>query len=542
MPLVLLLIVVLLAALDPAWAQVPAPASAPAPEATADAPTFDVLEFEVEGNTVLSALAVEHALLPFMGPGRRLSDVEAARTALEKAFQDGGWLTVFVDLPEQRIDDGLVRMVVTEGRVDRVRVTGSRYFSQGRIRAVVAELQPGQVPNFNTLQAQVGELNRGPARQVQPVLRPGRDPGTVEAELKVTDQLPLGGTVELKNHHAADTEPWRLTVSGRWDNLFQRDHVLALTAITAPAQPSQSRVLVAGYTAPAADNRSWQITAVSSDSTLEPLGAGTVIGKGTTVSLRHSWQVFRSDSSHTLQVGADYKDLQERIVSGGTELSTPLVYMPFTLAHSGQWQHDARSQTLLNTSLSFAFSPVLSRRIDCPGNIGPVDQFACRRQGADGGFAVLRSELRHSRGLLGGTATLRLAGQIAQQPLAGGEQYSLGGPDTVRGYFEGEASGDRALLASAEWRSASLAPPLAGLAPWLNELSVAGFVDAARAETLQPLPDQAARVPLLGTGLGLRLRVLRVLSAELDLAWPMKATRSSPERDPRLHARVALQF
>lgn len=516
------------------------------PEVPGEAPTFDVLEFEVEGNTVLSPLAVERALLPFMGPGRRLADVEAARTALEKAFQDGGWLTVFVDLPEQRIDEGLVRMVVTEGRVDRVRVTGSRYFSQGRIRAVVNELQPGRVPNFNTLQTQVGELNRGPARQVQPILRPGRDAGTVEAELKVTDQLPIGATVELKNHHAADTEPWRLLVSGRWDNLFQRDHVLSLTAITAPAEPSQSRVLVLGYTVPSADNRNWQFTVVASDSTLEPLGAGTVIGRGTTVSLRHLWQVYRSSSSHTLQAGADYKDLQESIVSGGAELSTPLRYMPFTLAHNGQWQHDGRSQTLLNTSFSFAFSPVLSRRIDCPGNVGPVDQFACRRQGADGGFAVLRSDLRHSRGLLGGTLLLRLAGQIAQQPLAGGEQYNLGGPVSVRGYFEGEAAGDRALLASAEWRSASLAGELAGVfagvAPWLNELNVLAFIDAGRTVTLQPLPDQAARVPLMGTGLGLRLRAARLLSAELELGWPLKATRSSPERDPRLHARVALQF
>ena len=66
-----------------AWAQ---------PVAAADAARFDVLEYEVEGNTVLAARVVEQALLPQMGPQRSLAQVEAARAALEKAYQDAGYL------------------------------------------------------------------------------------------------------------------------------------------------------------------------------------------------------------------------------------------------------------------------------------------------------------------------------------------------------------------------------------------------------------------------------------------------------------------
>ncbi len=534
----------------PAGALAQTPAQPPA-----DEPRFDILEFEVEGNTRLAPAVVERTLQPFMGPSRVLADAEGARAALERAYQTAGFLTVLVDLPEQRVSDGLLRLVVIEGRIERLRVSGSRYFSQGAIRERVPELAEGQVPNFNVVQQQLAQVNRTAARQVQPVLRPGIEPGTVEAELKVNDQLPLSGGLQLSNRYAADTEPYRLNLSLRWDNLFQRDHALALTAVTAPQNTRQSQVLVANYTVPD-DNggpgrqASWLGSLIWSDSALEPLGAALVLGRGVTVGLRHAQTWFLADSSHTVVLGGDFKDLRERVLAGSDELSTPLRYLPFQAAYTGSWSQ-GRSQTTLGTTLSFGIGQLLARRIDCPGNIGPVDQFACRRLGADGSFVALRADLRHERPLAGGLLVLRGGGQWAQQPLMGGEQLSVGGSGTVRGYFEGEASGDLGLLASAEWRSPNLAPAGAMRDAWLADARLLAFVDAARVRTLQPLPGQAARVALLGTGLGLQLRGAMAglgapagtgWSAELELAWPHKPARQNPEGEPRWHGRVGINF
>lgn len=522
-------------------------------------PAFDIWEFEVEGNTLLQAQQVERSLRPHMGPMRDLGAAESARQALERAYQEAGYLTVLVELPEQRVDAGVVRLVVLEAPVERLRVTGARYFSQGFIRARVPALAEGEVPNFNRVQEQLAQLNRQPARQVQPVLRPGQVPGTIEAELKVDDRLPLSGGIEINNRHAADTEPFRLSANLRWDNLFQREHSLALTAITAPQATEQSRVLVANYTVPRdtaglATAASWLGSLVLSDSLLEPLGAATVVGRGFTVGLRHVQTWFVGDASHTVAVGAEFKDLRERVVAGGDELSTPLRYVPWQLAYTGTWSQ-AGQQTSFNAVLSVGLAALLKRRIDCPGNIGPVDQFACRRLGADGNFAALQVDLQHERDLPWGRLALRAGGQWAQQPLMGGEQLSLGGSGSVRGYYEGEASADQGLLGSVEWRSPNFAtwlgqqgPATGGGAGWLAEARALAFVDAARAQTLQPLPGQAARVPLLGTGLGLRARGAApgwlggAWSAELELAWPHKPARLNPERDPRWHGRVGLNF
>ncbi|NJN00296.1 MAG: hypothetical protein HC793_01045, partial [Aquincola sp.] len=73
----------------------------------------------------------------------------------------------------------------------------------------------------------------------------------------------------------------------------------------------------------------------------------------------------------------------------GTDvIRTPLRYLPFQFAYNGNWFGEGRS-TSLNATLAVAARSILQRDIDCPGNVGPVDQFACKRRGADGGFAWL---------------------------------------------------------------------------------------------------------------------------------------------------------
>ena len=537
-----------------AWAQAPAttaaataPVSRPAATATTEPARFDILEYEVLGNSMLPARVVEAAVLPHMGEQRSLADVDAARAALEKAYQDAGLLTVFVDVPEQRIASGLVRLVVTEGRVERVRVTGARYFSQGFIRANTPALVEGGVPDFNQLQAQLGELNRGPDRQVQPVLRTGHAPGTMAVELKVQDQLPMSGSVELNNKHSASTSATRLVATLRHDNLLQRDQSLALTLTTAPEAPAQSQVLAASWTSPLSAASSLVSSLVWSNSKTEPLGA-TVLGSGITLGLRWATTTFGDASSHTLTLGGEFRDLKQNVGNGDSGVSTPLRYLPLQAGYNGQWTHAGdgpRAQTSLAAHLAFGLRGLLARRIACPGNTldGQQDQFACNRDGADGGFVTLRTDLRHSRPFAGGTLALRAAGQAATQALVSGEQFTLGGADTVRGYFESEAVGDMAVLASLEWRSRNLlgaaaapggTPPLA--------LAASVFADLARAWLIDPLPEQAPYLSLAGAGLGLQLRLGSRGSADLDLAWPLKPTRNSPNRQPRLHARVGLQF
>ncbi len=519
-----------------AWAQSGAAQAAPGP-----GPRFAILEYEVEGNTVLSVPQIEKAVMPFMGESRQLDDVEKARTALEKAYQSAGYLTVFVDVPEQRVDGGVVRLRVTEGRVERLSVTGSRYYDQGVIRDGVTELKEGNVPNFNEVQKQIAVLSRE-ERQLQPVLRPGIEPGTVQAELKVDDKLPLSGSVELNNRHAPNTVPWRLAGTVRYDNLFQRDHGLSISGVIAPEDPSESEVLVANYAAPLGNGSTLLGYAVWSNSQVAPLGGVSVLGKGIVLGTRWLHAFYAGDSSHSLSLGVDYKNLDQRTdVDEVNAVTNPLLYMPFQLGYNGSWSH-AYGQTSLSTSFVFGVKKLFLRYIDCTedSNVGPIDQFQCSRNGASGDFAYWRGDARHAMPAFGGAIGARLGWQLASEPLVPGEQFALGGAETVRGYLEAEVVGDNGVLVSIEWRSKNLLDT----APddlW-RDLSVLTFVDAAQAYLLKPEVGQMRRTPLLGSGFGLRMRANPYYSAELDIAWPFYSTAFTTAHDPRLYFRLLAQF
>ncbi len=540
----------LLCVLASAQGMPPAPAPAASTPAAADAqPHFDILEFQVEGNSVLGDEAIEQAVMPFLGPDRQMDSVEGARAALEKAYQGAGYLSVFVDVPEQRIADGVVILNVTEGRVERLKVSGSRYFSQGYIRTRVPELAEGRVPNFNEVQRQLAAVNRTEERRVQPLMRAGVEPGTVDTELKVSDKLPLFGSAEINNRAAANTTPLRLSVTGRYENLFQLDHSVALTLATAPAHPSQSRVVSLNYAIPGAEQSTWVAYALNSDSSVAAIGDVNVLGKGTTAGLRWITPVGAiPEQAHSVTLGIDYKDVQQQTTAGGSTISTPLRYVPLQFAYSGSIDEGPQRLTQLGLTSTLALRRILSRNVAaCPG--GPQDQFACQRQDGDGSFATLRGDLRQSWPI-GELGSLHFHGavQAATGPVPSGEQFSIGGAETVRGYYESEEAGDRGLLGSVEWHSPDFS---ASLSRWTRrdtpgsawtQAYVLVFFDGAREWVFDPAAGQAPHHAMGSYGVGWRARLARSVTSEFDLARPFRAGPNTSADESRASFRLAVDY
>ncbi|WMR32948.1 POTRA domain-containing protein, partial [Metapseudomonas otitidis] len=100
-----------------------------AEEGEGEARRVDVNEYVVRGNSVLQARDIEAAVYPFLGPQRTLADIEGARDALQQRYQALGYQSVFVELPEQQVEGGVVYLQVSETRVGRVRVMGAQHYS-----------------------------------------------------------------------------------------------------------------------------------------------------------------------------------------------------------------------------------------------------------------------------------------------------------------------------------------------------------------------------------------------------------------------------
>lgn len=496
-------------------------------------PRFDILEYQVEGNSTLPTVDVERAVYPHLGYKKTIADVNKAKEALEQAYRAAGYLTVSVDIPEQRVDQGVVKLRVVEGDVERLKITGSRYYSLGEIRKRVPSIAEGEVPYFPQVQAELGKLNRSQDRTVTPVLRPGQTPGKVEVELKVADKSPLHGGIELNNRATPNTEELRLLGYLRYDNLFQRDHSLAVQYQIAPENYNQVRVLSATYLLPWPNSQNLvAIYAVRSRSSIAAVGDIRVVGDANIYGVRVIRPMRGTDTfNHYFTMGVDYKDFGEAInLVGADTVNNPISYAPLTVGYNANAigkKGITRYSVLASTALR--------------GWFGNRDsEFQNRRSNANSNYLYVRGEIsREQNAWAKSVFVTKFGGQISSQPLVSTEQFFAGGLDTVRGYLEAERAGDNALYGSLEWRT----PPLLKPGQYkVDEFFSFGFYDAASVRIRDPLPSQTESFLLRSAGVGMRLKAYKTLTAAWSLGYPFDNGFLTRQHDPRFNFRLAYDF
>jgi len=286
------------------------PANDPAPASGNEGGQVYIREFRVRGAEKLPAVAVEEAVYPFLGPGRTKDDVEQARAALEKAYKEKGYETVYVQIPQQQIKGGVIHLEVVEAKVGRLRVKGARFFLPSEIKRMAPSLAQGTVPNFNEVTRDIVALNQHPDRRVTPELRAGLEPGTVDIDLTVKDKFPLHGNVELNNRSSPDTSELRLNGSLSYSNLWQLGHSIGGSFQISPQDLNDVKVYSAYYLARFAEIPwlSLMASGTKQDSNVSTLGGVAVAGRGEIVGARALISLPPGkDFFHSISAGMDYK-------------------------------------------------------------------------------------------------------------------------------------------------------------------------------------------------------------------------------------------
>ncbi len=492
-----------------AWHASAAAQTAATGSAASVEPRFDILAYVVEGDTVLGSDAIERAVYAFLGPQKTAADAEGARKALEKAYQDAGFLSVNVVLPAQRVDNASseLRLQVVQAAVDKLRVTGAQFSLPSRIRDAVPSLAPGVVPNFNDMQEELGQLSRESGdREITPIIAAADRPGAMNVELKVQDKLPLHYSVELNNKQSQNTRAGRIEAGISYDNLFQRGHSVGLNWLYSPYRPSEANILSLAYQFPlGGQGDRLSLSALHSDSnTPTPLGGATV-ARGDTLRLRWRDALPGLDGlDHALAWGITLRNLKDSNQAvGGFTVAAPLLRYPtfnvgYELDLSGPVVGDvAGRNTRLQADLTVSLPGLSGRNVDCNGVM--LDQFGCKRSAAQPGFQVLGLSLTHREPFGGWSLNARLQAQLADAPLIPSEQVVYGGFDSVRGYDEGEQAGDLGAALRLELQTPGWAPSDR------IALRALAFYDRATLRRLEPLPSEQARVNIASAGVGLML-------------------------------------
>ncbi len=473
---------------------------------------FSVLEYDVLGNSKLPAIDIERAVYPYLGENKSINDIDKARAALENAYHKAGYPTVMVDIPEQKVEGGIVKLAVSEGKVGKVRVVGSRYYDQGRILEKLPELARGNVLYTPQLQAEMADLNRaaGGGRAVVPVLRPGTLPGTMDVDLRVHDENPLHANLELDNYYSPNTSHTRLNAMVRYDNLWQREHSITLQYQTAPENTSDVKVWSGTYVFHLDDpDKVLAFYAVHTNSEVSTVGDLSVLGNGNIFGARAVLNLpGDAHFAHTLSLGVDYKDFGQSLLLGADKLNTPIHYLPFQIQY-GATRFGTAATTQFNVAANFSFR----------GFGNDARQFEDKRFKAQADYFYLRGDIERTQNISNGMSLFaRFGGQFAAQPLISNEEYS-GGGDNVRGYLESEVLGDSGVQSTLEWRSRSYAERLSDK---VQDLHLLAFVEGAHLWVQDALPGQADSYNLASTGIGLRLNAWKSLKLIFDQAYPLQ--------------------
>ena len=505
------------------------------PPESASEPAFDLLLLQVDGNTVLEQTLVEKTVYPFLGPGKSIADVEKARQALEDVYKQNGYPTVVVEIPEQDVVDDSVVLKVVEGRVERLKITGSRYYSLGQIREKTPGLAAGQVPHMSEVQAQLGILAEESAdRQVTPIFRAGNTPGKTEVELRVKDELPLHGSVEINGRNNESTSRTRLNASIRYDNLWQRFHSASLQYQVSPENYNEVEVWSGTYVLPTG----WSDTrlalygiGISSNTELgTSIGGLSVIGSGYIWGTRLIKPLAAiGDYSHSLTFGFDYKSFDQGVTIQGQDQGTsPISYSGFQVGYDSSWRNE-QSVTSLSSAVHFAFRGLANEQAE----------FDTRRTGSQANYIYATAEAKHLQQL---PADLRLAarasGQVADSPLISNEQFAAGGPQSVRGYYQTQQLGDDGINLSVEFQS----PPFSDEDWFIKNLRGHVFMDYAYLWIQQPSAQNPSFYHLAGTGAGLRMQLFKNWIGELDWAYPLYPQGIVDVGNQRVDFRLAYEF
>lgn len=548
-----------------------AAALAQAPQKSAPAePRFEIKRFVFEGATLIPIEQLEAATRRYTGPDRSFGDVQRALEAIERAYSGAGYGAVQVTLPEQDLERGEVRFRIIEARIGRVIVEGNRFFDEANIRASVPSVAPGRAPNINAIARNLRVANENPAKQVTMLLRSGQEEATVDALVRVVDEAPRKFGVTVDNTGNPQTGRLRTGLGFQHANMSGADDVLTLQYVTAPYSEHRTpdgqidrlsfpsgkvQIFGAGYRLPLyAPGDSVDFSAgYSNVNSGTVAGLFNITGRGVIFGARYTRNFDKiGDYEHRLAVSLDYRSYENKGVrpAGGStqQLIPDVVVHPITLLYSGLW----RAQDS-ETGFSIGFSRNIPGGNDGRGGRGgaafpPGSGFCDSRSStvdgstecANANYTIWRWSLNHNRALAADwQARFAVNGQWTRDMLVAGEQFGVGGADSVRGFLEREVTNDWGYRGTVELYT----PDFGG---WTG---VAGararalaFVDQGRVQRNRPGPGEVHAQSIASTGLGLRFARGNNLSFRVDAARVIDRGGQQSKGDSRVHFSLSYVF
>lgn len=467
------------------------------------------------GNTRFSEAELLQVLGEALAQPQDLAGLRHLANQISRHYREQGYPFARAFLPAQSLADGQLQIEVIEGRYGRVAVTGD----EGEVAAVaqpyLAPLSSGSLIESATLERQMLLLGDLPGMEVMPVMRPGEEVGQGDLEVRVQARERVDAWVGADNHGSRFSGAYRGRFGANVYRLLTPGDQLSLTALYSSEETWLGSL---EYSLPLG-GLGWRGD-VSYAVTDYTLGKGFEGYTGTAEVYRLGARyplIRRQQSNLSLSLHYQYKDLNDKIDFAAYRKATESHALPVAL------QFDRRDGLGFG-GVTYGNLVLTPGVLDQSLKAGPDDDYS---------FTSLRLNLARMQALGHGLELFgRLDAQWANRDdLDGSESFSLGGPNGVRAFPNGEGSDSRGWLAQVELRYRAGA----GWTPYL-------FYD--QGYTPDGGVDEGDDRSLSGAGLGVRYRRAG-FSFNLSSAWELSggdALSDDRQRSPRVWATAIYRF
>ncbi len=499
------------------------------PKSTTNGMTVLVKSVRFRGYDGLATEAELQAIVSeSIGKSLGLAELQGLAERVTALLRKKGFFLARAYLPKQDVTEGIIEIAIvqakSEGEVSFNCAQGVR-IHQGQLKQVVSQaIKPGQPLHESDLERVLLLMNDIPGVTARAVLAPGSAPGTTRVTINVTEAPLFSGAIWGDNYGNRYTGAWRGNAFFSLNDPFHLGDQLSLMFCGASGL-TQGRF---AYSVPIwgrgiRANTSYSKMQYKLGKELAPMK-----GKGTadTLDFGISGSIVRSQSFNlSANIGFEQKNLKDdaygfnirdkRLQSGVLGLSGSYVD---TLLGGGC--------TSWNLSGASGYVTLSHNRGDYNSDRGRLvydlagDYITIPAAHTSGYYTRANLSVSRLQRITDGLAFYAsYSGQLASKNLDSSEKFSLGGPNGVRAYPVGEASGDEGHLFNFELRQ-----DLPWGAKWLN-CQVVGFLDAGHI-TLYKFPWYGAvtnpghenNYQIAGSGLGLNFGKPGLYSVRLSYA------------------------
>ncbi|SAL27161.1 hemolysin activation/secretion protein-like protein [Caballeronia humi] len=467
----------------------PPPAATPVP--SSGGIRFAVSRFELSGNTAIATPDLLALLTDDTGPARSLDDLNAAAARINAYYRAHGYLVARAYVPPQQIDNGLVRIAISEGRYGTVELANQSRTRDSVLKRFATPERLGDVIDENKLaRATLLMQDVSGTTGASATVSPGAAPGTSDLTLQVPAARPLSGTVQVDNFGETSTGSARVIGTMLWNNPLGLGDQLGVRALTSITGQTYGNI---GYTLPlGGSGLAWSVAYTRSTYVVGgDFSALDAHGSANVVSTYLSYPLLRSVNANVYAtLGIDHKLLADDLGAFGTadDKNSDVGRLGF----SGNLTL-ASSITTFDTTVQQG-----NLRLSDPQPQQVAAQEAAQTVGA---FTKFVYSFTHTQALTDATQVyVALNGQFTSRNLDSSEQMSLGGPYAVRAYATGDGALDEGYVATLELRQSIRQSFVPGL------FTLFGFLDTGDGKlAAHPFVPGTNHLRLSGGGIGASL-------------------------------------